>query len=446
MTVSACLWLGLFPLVQFGTYQSLTHDKWICMLILAGLTLVCFLTDILMRRVSSPRLLPLLLGAGLLLWTVVSCLASPYPGAPWWIGTGRREGLATQLCYFALFFMFAFSKVRRTPVLIASGCGVLLFAAVVLLQRSGGNPLGLYPESYSFENASYFQGTIGNVDMCSGYLVIVCGLFLSELVETLRAFFRPVPPSAENGLPAAGASSGPVPEKRSGKLSGWMMPVFLLPLLILSVWLLFTMDVDSGVVALAVLLVWTAVRFLPKKYRLPVLVLLLAAVLLLAWFWSGESGPVFELHEMLHGRTRSDFGSGRVGIWNRTLAMLGEEGYLLTGTGADTFAMRFSDYQNRYELAHPDTELIPDYYDSPHCEYLAMLVNSGIPALLSFLVLVAAGCFGIPVWRDGVLGYGVQAFLSFSVCILAPMFWVILGLSLARPPDQNPREVRKPAA
>ena len=150
MTVSACLWLGLFPLVQFGTYQSLTHDKWICMLILAGLTLVCFLTDILMRRVSSPRLLPLLLGAGLLLWTVVSCLASPYPGAPWWIGTGRREGLATQLCYFALFFMFAFSKVRRTPVLIASGCGVLLFAAVVLLQRSGGNPLGLYPDSYSF--------------------------------------------------------------------------------------------------------------------------------------------------------------------------------------------------------------------------------------------------------------------------------------------------------
>ena len=231
MTVSACLWLGLFPLVQFGTYQSLTHDKWICMLILAGLTLVCFLTDILMRRVSSPRLLPLLLGAGLLLWTVVSCLASPYPGAPWWIGTGRREGLATQLCYFALFFMFAFSKVRRTPVLIASGCGVLLFAAVVLLQRSGGNPLGLYPDSYSFENASYFQGTIGNVDMCSGYLVIVCGLFLSELVETLRAFFHPVPPSAENGLPAAGASSGPVPEKRSGKLSGWMMPVFLLPLL-----------------------------------------------------------------------------------------------------------------------------------------------------------------------------------------------------------------------
>ena len=440
MTVSACLWLGFFPLVNFGTYRSLTGDKWLCMLILTGLTLVCFLADILMRRVSPPRLLPLLCGTGLLLWTVISCLFSPFPGTPWWLGTGRREGLATQLCYLALFFIFAFSKVRRTPVLIASGCGVFLFSAVVLLQRSGGNPLGLYPESYSFENASYFQGTIGNVDMCSGYLVIVCGLFLSALVETLRTLFCPVPACPAGERSSGSASSGPCPEKRPGKLSGWIMLVFLVPVLFLSAWLLFTMDVDSGVVALAVLLVWTAVRFLPKKYRLPALILLLAAVLLLAWFWPGETGPVFELREILHGRIRSDFGSGRVGIWGRTLAMLREDGYLLTGTGADTFAMRFSAYQNRYELAHPDTELIPDYYDSPHCEYLAMLVNSGVPALLCFLVLIAAGCFGVPVWRDSVLGYGVQAFLSFSVCIVAPMFWVLLGLSLARPPDKSARK------
>ena len=28
-----------------------------------------------------------------------------------------------------------------------------------------------------------------------------------------------------------------------------------------------------------------------------------------------------------------------------------------------------------------------------------------------------------------VLCYAVQAFFSFSVCIVAPMFWVLLGLS-----------------
>ena len=41
------------------------------------------------------------------LWTVLSCLLSPYPGAPWWTGTGRREGLASQLCYLGLFFLFS---------------------------------------------------------------------------------------------------------------------------------------------------------------------------------------------------------------------------------------------------------------------------------------------------------------------------------------------------
>ena len=61
-----------------------------------------------------------------------------------------------------------------------------------------------------------------------------------------------------------------------------------------------------------------------------------------------------------------------------------------------------------------------------------MIVNCGIPALLCFLVLILAGCFGVSVWKDGVLGYAVQALLSFSVCIVAPMFWVVLGLSLSR--------------
>ena len=120
MTVSACLWLGLFPLLQFGTFHTLTRDKWIIMFILGGVSLVCFIVDCFCRRVTRPRLLPLLLGSALLLWMLLSCLLSPYPGAPWWIGTGRREGLATRLCYFGLFFLFSFSRVRRTPVIISS--------------------------------------------------------------------------------------------------------------------------------------------------------------------------------------------------------------------------------------------------------------------------------------------------------------------------------------
>ena len=426
MTVSACLWLGLFPLLQFGSFHTITRDKWVCMFILAALTAAGFLADLFMHRISRPRLVPFLFGGGLLLWTVLSCLLSAYPGTPWWIGTGRLEGLASQLCYLGLFFLFSCSRVRHGPVLLSAGCGVLIFLVVVLLQRAGGNPFGLYPEGYSYEEAPQFLGTIGNVDMCAGYLVIVCGLFLSAFAGAVRGLLCPAGEHAGNGTGTGRRSVGRI-----------LGAVFLLPALSAAVWLLFAMDVDAGLLALAVLLLFTLIRLLPEKFRIPVLILLLVILLVIVWFWPGQAGPVWELHEILHGRAQDSFGSGRIGVWSRTAGMLAEEGRLWAGTGPDTFAARFRDYVNRYELAHPDEEFLPDYYDTPHCEYLALVVNCGVPALLCFLALVLAGCFGAPVWKDGVLGYAVQACLSFSVCLVAPMFWVVLGLSLSRHSPPN---------
>ena len=55
MTVAACLWLGLFPLLQGGTYATLTHDKWIAMLILTGVTFLCFCVDLAVRLLLRTR-------------------------------------------------------------------------------------------------------------------------------------------------------------------------------------------------------------------------------------------------------------------------------------------------------------------------------------------------------------------------------------------------------
>ena len=426
MTASACLWLGLFPLLQGGTYTHITWDKWVIMLVLAGVTLLSFLFDLLLRLkqrgraekppragVSVRSLLPFLLASALLAWTVLSCLFSGYDPEIWWLGKAARyEGLATQLCYYALFACFFFSRVRLKHVLFSAAAGVAVFLVVVLLQRAGGNPLGLYPGAYRVE----FQGTIGNIDMGTGYLLLLSGLFLRGLIGALR--------------------------KPAGQRSPVLAAVCAAALLI-AVFLIVTMEVQFGLIGLGVLFLVTLLRFIPKKVRLPLLLILIAAVLLAVWFCPVRTGGVWELHEILHGRGRLSFGSNRVAVWYYSL-LLARTAPLLGG-GSGTFQPRFNSFLADQGLAIPteqDGRSLPAYFDMPHNEYIAMLTNHGLPAMLLFLALLL---FAVFRRREGwlplpgpcsaaVLCYAVQAFFSFSVCIVAPMFWVVLGLSFSSDP------------
>ena len=454
MTVAGCLWLGLFPLLQFFTYQTITHDKWVCMLILSGITVVCFVIDALYHRICRPQLLPLICGGGLLLWISLSCVFSPYTNqtvwtdSPWIIGAGRREGLVSQLCYLGIFFFFSFSKIRLVPVKLSAGLGVVGFFIVAMLQRAGGNPLGLYPGSFNFANAPHFQGTIGHIDMCAGYLVMMVGIFLPALlgeVKDLVSFFRKNKSyyiRAKKNLRSDKILKKSILERKNNdkrkKISlAFLYVGFLLVVLSVCVYLLLTIDVHLGVLSLLVLLTWTFIRFFPSKLRLPIFLVLLVLFLALVWYWPGRPGPMWELHEILQGRPLFWFGSARVGVWTYSFTLLREEGHLLFGTGADTFAIRFNAFLDAYYEAHPEAEHLWEYFDTPHNDYLALAINCGIPALLFFLVLVVAGCFAAPAWRDGVLCYAVQVSLAFSVCIVAPMFWTILGLSFSMPSERK---------
>ena len=87
MTVAACLWLGLFPLLQGGSYRGFTHSKWISMLVLTGVTFLCFLFDQFFgprRNKVSPRtFLSLVISGVLLLWMFITCLAGGASPADW---------------------------------------------------------------------------------------------------------------------------------------------------------------------------------------------------------------------------------------------------------------------------------------------------------------------------------------------------------------------------
>ena len=426
MTVSACVWLGLFPLLSGFTYSRLTAHKFHIMLVLCAFTFLVFLSEQLPlprgRKTRAPetgasafaRLLPFFLAAALFLWTVLSCLFSGRGAEIWWISEkSRYEGLLSSLCYFVLFVCFFFSRICLKPVLLSAAAGVTLFLFIVLLQRGGGNPLGLYPSGKSYSLNPEFQGTIGNIDMGTGYLLLLAGLFLYGLVDTVSGI-------------------------RKGHNRCWHYLVILCLALLITLYLIITMKVQFGVISLAVLFLFTLLRFLPKKWRLPVLIFLIVLVLLLAWFWPGRTGGVWELHEILHGRGRLSFGSDRVAVWLYSLRLAGED--LLFGGGSGTYVSRFNQYLSDHNLVIPheqDGKPLPHYFDNPHNEYIQQLTDHGVPAMLLFLALLV---FAVFRRREGlfsilapcsaaVLCYAVQAFFSFSVCIVAPMFWVVLALS-----------------
>ena len=455
MTASACVWLCLFPLLQGGTYAHITRDKWMIALVLTGVTFLCFLFDMIFRylvrkkasgsgksgtdrsphcvipnerKKSARRVVPLILISAILLWNVLSCVFSSFGPEVFWVGEATRyEGLLIELCYGVLFVLFFFSRVNLKPVLLSAAAGVAAFFAVVLLQRASGNPLGLYPGGRGYLTNPEFQGTIGNIDMCTGYLLLLAGLFLYGLL-------RPVPERRESREPSGGFRA--LVRSRT-HWDRFCLSVYLLALL-LTVWLIWSMGVQFGMIGLAVLALFTFLRFLPRRWRLPLLILLIVLALLVVWFWPKYGGGIWELHEILHGRGRLSFGSNRVAVWLFSLRLAREN--LLFGGGSGTFRARFNRFLADNSLTIPteqDGVALPSYFDNPHNEYIARLTDHGLPSVLFFLALLFAAFFRR---RDGwfpllapcsaaVLCYAVQAFFSFSVPLVAPMFWVILGLS-----------------
>lgn len=439
MTVSACLWLGAFPLLQFGTYAHITADKWTIMLILTGLTVLCAAADLTVelvrggraawRRLFANRAVPLIIASAFLLQILISCIFSQY-GSVLFIGaSSRREGLLSQLCYLGLFFMFAFSRVRRIPVMFSAAGGVIFFCVVVVLQRQGVNVFGLYPYGRSYAGTPEFQGTIGNIDMDTGYLVLVSGLLLTEIIKAC----------APGGIRK-------------------ILRIFLLVVLPLAlacaVYLVITMGVQFGVIALGALTVFTGLRLIPPKWRLlriPILVVLIVAVLVVVWIWPGQGGGIWELHEIMHGRLQLSFGSNRIAVWLFSLGLaFRSPADALLGGGSDTFEPRFNQYISEAGLVVPQYQgdmRIPDYFDNPHNEYVAHLVNHGLPAALLFAALIICLLVrrrrdpaavhapnyiqALSPWKAAVLCYAVQAVFSFSVPLVAPMFWVVLGLAAA---------------
>lgn len=492
-SVTAIIWLVVFPLWQGGSYSHITSDKWKCMLVLTVVTM--FLTGcyaIAGRFYSSeddtsgafrPGI-PQIFAVLYFLWVCLSALYGAYHGQlnaegqkAVLLGARRYEGLLTQLCYFVIFFCLSIQKLPVRTAANAAATGMLLYFAVVLCQYRGFNPFGLFPNGLSVKTNPSFQGTIGNMDVVSGYVVLITAFLWGSFVSMKKGGWL----CLAGGL--AGVMLALFMEVQSGiiafavgivllltwmltdgniRFRGWLILTGTVFCLIERAFLVLPWEAESGKVEFGriarnhlllfavffLLCAGAAFRYYRKgktiSTKKAIAVLLLVVVLSTAAFaffpLQEKNGGIWELQQTLKGEPEDYFGSWRFGVWRITLELIRK--YPLFGTGPDTFYYAFNPIWKEYEeylRTEKGFSSTLQLFDTPHNEYLAIMSNNGIPALILYLCLMGAvlhnGVIKVKRHKEAaglltaVVLFMLQGFFSFSICLVTPMFWFILGMT-----------------
>ena len=414
---SLCSLFLLFPGLR--GYAAITAGKFVLLALLtAGYAALLLRSGRhsprgLWSRLDAPRKCVLLY----LLWSGLSTLFSLSPALSFW-GGARREGLITLLLYGAVFFTGTLGRPTKA-LLWVFGVGVSLCCVLALFQLAGFNPLALYPRGLTWQDgnlryAGQFLGTVGNVGLLSAVLCVAIPVFWVGLLrlEDRRRF------------------------------------LLLLPLgLSLSVLLL--SRVEAGLVGVfgGALLTLPVVSPHRRRPLLLAVLALLAGLFLTVWFFGGQMGGfLYEAHEVLHGRWRDEFGSGRLYIWKNVLPLVPERLWL--GGGPETLALRREILFERWDETLG--LLLQSVADTAHNEYLHVLVCQGLPALLFYLGALGFACAGwikhaptdpaAAMLGAGVLGYCIQAFFGISSVVSAPFFWGALGLLVGNLPQNAKKQ------
>lgn len=329
------------------------------------------------------------------------------------LGVSRMEGALTVTVYGVCFLLVSvFGKVSEGHLWVL-GIAVLLFSSVCLLQIAGFNPFSLFPEGvgYADKYVAYsgeYLGTTGNADLTAAFFCLVIPVMWVSLwrLNGKRRFFLLIPLAA-------------------------------------SLVTLLCMDVMAGLVGVFAggLLMVPVVAPISKRRKKILWCAIIAvgflavAVLFLVDFGSGF---LHQLHEVLHGRIDRSFGSGRIQIWSEVLQRIPE--HILFGSGPDT--MIRAGLQGFSKVNGDLGTVVVAKIDVAHSEYLNILFHQGIFALVAYvgaLALLArkwirssADDAVTAALGAGACGYCIQALSGISMFIVAPLFWLVLGLLESR--------------
>jgi O-antigen ligase len=337
------------------------------------------------------------------LFSLISTLLSDYR-LDALTGMGRHEGLITLTLYCLVFLIFSVYARPSRSLLYTFGAAMAVFCLLSFLQIAGGNPLGLFPKGtdYSGMNVDYsgqFIGTVGNAGLAAALLCIAVPVFAFSALKIKKY-------------------------------------VLFLPAL-LCLLLLILIDVKAGIVGVVagMLLSLPVVFNFTKKTKaavwLSLLGLFIIAALTLYFYDFGGSGMLWEAHQILRGSISDSYGTSRIYIWRNVLALVPERPFF--GGGPDTLVH----YMAAVFTRETETGVISKSIDAAHNEYLNILVNQGLFALLFYLAALVTSLVkwlknkeaAAAVCGAAMLCYCIQAFFGISQSITAIYFWVLWGLS-----------------
>lgn len=411
--------LGLFPLYWGGGYPNITTPKAYFAYIVTGVWIVAAMVLCVWAALRHERLMPKLRPAHWALAAFLMLAAISSLVSPWWQSTllgaeaangrARFDGFATLVCYGAIFFgVSLLAKPKRSYVWVMTGAAVLC-CAIAVLQLFGLDPFGLYPEGTNYydkyiEYNGAFLGTIGNVGLLGQYLCVVTPLSFVSGLRSKRLWER----------------------------------LFLIASATLCLVVLVFSQAEAAYVGVVACALIGVPMLLPSKRSRRIAAIVSAAIVAtgvaVLWFWSGQSGTLWEASRILHGDIRDEFGSHRVQIWRETLKLVPERLWL--GGGPGSFGERVDIVWSRLieETGRTRTAIV----SNTHNIYLAYLVNNGVLGLAAYLAFIA--CSAVTWWRErfhsdyiGAAGCAllccmVQDFFCLALFVVAPVMWVVWGL------------------
>jgi len=472
--------LFLFPLFTgFHGYAEITLSKYLFFVSVTALWLITLFVIAIKGKINPSANKLALAEILVLLYLVFCCVSAVFSSfkSSVLLGEGRFDGLATTLLCIGVFFGVSLFSRPKKAYIHAAALAVSLNCIVAVLQLLGYNPLHLFPGDYNFYDAetqfsSTFFGTIGNADLFSVYICLMLSVSAVYYISAEKRSFSILPcillsafcqlkSGVSGGFLALGVTAliaAPFVITNGEKLRRALEIALTILASAIFAFTVNITEVVSGVTvdfylskiasALLVLAAFVTVlrlmlgkrEFKEKTLRIffsVLSVVVFASGLLIAYYWQGPYGTVYELSQLMHGRIKDSFGSSRILIWKKTIELV--PNHLLLGGGPGTLSLRLDVNFSRFVAETGKT--LSTTVDNAHNEYLGILVNTGLLSLIAYLsaqfvslfnaiksakLSEFCGCFAC-----ALLCYWVQAFFGLGLFLVSPIMWLFWGLLIS---------------